>query len=184
MGNGESSYRRFLDGDDSAFSEVIDIYRESLIFFINRYVQNLSLSEELAEDCFVELIVYPKRYNFRASLKTFLFTIARNKAVDRLRKLRHTTNLPDTELDIPTQEYESFENEIFKNEQKRILNEAMKELKEEYYTVLHLIYFEEMSNGEAACVMKKSAKQIENLVYRARLRLREILQKRGLDYEG
>ena len=115
MGNGESSYRRFLDGDDSAFSEVIDIYRESLIFFINRYVQNLSLSEELAEDCFVELIVYPKRYNFRASLKTFLFTIARNKAVDRLRKLRHTTILPDTELDIPTQEYESFENEIFKN---------------------------------------------------------------------
>jgi hypothetical protein len=38
MGNGESSYRCFLDGDDSAFSEVIDIYRESLIFFINRYV--------------------------------------------------------------------------------------------------------------------------------------------------
>ena len=51
MGNGESSYHRFLNGDKSAFSEIIDLYRKNLIFFINRYLNNLSLSEEIAEDC-------------------------------------------------------------------------------------------------------------------------------------
>ena len=116
MGNGESSYRRYLNGDDSAFSEVIDIYRESLIFFINRYVHNLSLAEEIAEDCFVALVVYPKRYSFKNSLKTYLFTIARNKAIDALRRQKHISHVPDEALDTISEEYEQFEKEIFKNE--------------------------------------------------------------------
>ncbi len=184
MGNGESSYHRFLGGDESAFSEVIDIYRESLIFFINRYVQNLSVAEEIAEDCFVALVVYPRRYNFKTSLKTYLFTIARNKAVDRIRHAKKVSFVTDETLDVLSEEYEGFENEIFKNEEKRLLHSAMSELKEEYRTVLHLTFFEGMTNGEAGKVMKKSAKQIENLIYRAKLRLRETLTERGMSYEG
>ena len=184
MGNGESSYHRFLNGDDSAFSEIIDIYRESLIFFANRYVGNLSLAEEIAEDCFVALAVYPKRYNFKTSLKTYLFTIARNKAIDRLRKNRRMLLAGDEALDAMSDEYEQFEKEIFRNEEKRVLHSAISELNNDYRTVLHLIYFEDMSYAEAAAVMKKSTKQIENLVYRARLRLREILTDRGISYEG
>ena len=184
MGNGESSYRRFLDGDESAFSEVIDVYRDSLIFFINRYVQNLSVAEELAEDCFVALVVYPRRYNFKVSLKTYLFTIARNKALDRVRKSKRVSLMQDDVMDVLSEEYEGFEREIFKNEEKRILHSAMGELCADYYTALHLVYFEEMSNAEAGKVMNKSVKQIENLIYRAKLRLREILSQRGLKYEG
>lgn len=184
MGNGESSYHRFLNGDSSAFSEVIDIYRESLIFFINRYIGNLSVSEEIAEDCFVALVVYPRRYNFKTSLKTYLFTIARNKAIDRIRKDSRTLLVGDECLDSLSDEYEQFEKEIFRNEEKRILHSALDELKCEYRTVLHLVYFEGMSNGEAASVMKKTTKQIENLIYRAKLRLREILTDKGISYEG
>ena len=184
MGNGESSYRRFLDGDESAFSEVIDVYRDSLIFFINRYVQNLSVAEELAEDCFVALVVYPRRYNFKTSLKTYLFTIARNKAIDRVRKSKRVSLMQDDVMDVLSEEYEGFEREIFKNEEKRILHSAMGELCADYYTALHLVYFEEMSNAEAGKVMNKSVKQIENLVYRAKLRLREILSQKGVNYEG
>ena len=184
MGNGESSYHRFLNGDESAFSEVIDIYRESLIFFINRYIGNLSVSEEIAEDCFVALVVYPRRYNFKTSLKTYLFTIARNKAIDRIRKSKRVVLVEDEALDVLSDEYEQFEKEIFRNEEKRILHTSIKELNDDYRTVLHLVYFEGMSNGEAAKIMKKSVKQIENLVYRAKLRLREILEKRGISYEG
>ena len=184
MGNGESSYHRFLNGDDSAFSEVIDTYREILIFFINRYLGNLSLSEEIAEDCFVALVVYPKRYNFKTSLKTYLFTIARNKAIDRLRRDKRMLLVGDEALDVMSDEYEQFERDIFRNEEKRVLHSAISELNNDYRTVLHLIYFEDMSYAEAATVMKKSSKQIENLVYRARLRLREILTDRGISYEG
>ena len=55
MDNGASSYRHFLDGDNNAFSEILDLYRDNLIFFINRTVNNLSVAEELAADNFAEL---------------------------------------------------------------------------------------------------------------------------------
>ena len=56
MDHGAASYRRFIDGDRDAFGEIVDLYRESLIFFIHRYVNDLDTAEDLAEDVFVELI--------------------------------------------------------------------------------------------------------------------------------
>ncbi len=38
MNSGESSYRRYLDGDKSGFDEIIDLYHDSLIYFLKRYV--------------------------------------------------------------------------------------------------------------------------------------------------
>ncbi|MBQ4626237.1 MAG: RNA polymerase subunit sigma-24, partial [Clostridia bacterium] len=74
MDNGESSYRRFLDGDEKAFSEIMDMHKNNLIFFINRYVCNVSVAEELAADVFAELLIHKRRYNFKTSLKTYIFT--------------------------------------------------------------------------------------------------------------
>ena len=58
MDNGESAYRRFLDGDEAAFSLVMEIYKNNLIFFINRYVRNFAIAEEISEDVFVELLIH------------------------------------------------------------------------------------------------------------------------------
>jgi len=183
MDNGEISYRRFLDGDDSAFGEVIDLYRESLIFFINRTVSNLSVAEDIAADSFAELIIHKNRFNFKSSLKTYLFTIARNKAVSYV---RHSSRFVLCDIDDCTElsdEYASFEREIEKNEQKAMVNTALSALKDDYRVALHLVYFEELSYAEAAKVMKKSTKQVENLLYRARIALKTELEKEGFVYE-
>ena len=80
-------------------------------------------------------------------------------------------------------EYASFEREIEKDEQKAMLNKALSALKDDYKTALHLVYFEELSYADAAKVMKKSPKQIENILYRARQSLRSELEKEGFVYE-
>lgn len=175
----ESSYRRFLAGEDGAFDEIIDTYNESLIFFIQRYVHNLDEAVDIAEDCFVELIVHPHRYNFKASLKTYLFTIARNKSVDYV---RHNSVLQIAgihEQSEKSAEYESFENSVLRDEMRRAVNNAVERLNENMRTVIHLIYFEGMSYDEAGRVMKKNRKQIENLAYRARNALRVVLTEEG-----
>ena len=53
MDNGASSYRRFLDGDDEGIVEIIKEYKDGLMLFINRYVDNIHIAEELTEDVFV-----------------------------------------------------------------------------------------------------------------------------------
>ena len=56
MDNGASSYRRFCnEGDDSGLVEIIVNYRDGLILYLNSFVGNIHIAEELAEDTFVLL---------------------------------------------------------------------------------------------------------------------------------
>ncbi len=178
MDNGASSYRRFLDGDRGALEEIIDTYRNGLIFFIYRYTKNLEAAEDLAEDVFVELIIHPKRYNFKASFKTYIFSIGHNKAVDYVRKHSRFAVCGEEELN-QTADLDTLEESVIKDEEKRQLNQAMSKINEDYRTALHLIYFEELSYEETARVMRKNRKQVENLVYRGKNDLRTLLQEEG-----
>ena len=185
MDNGASSYRRFLAGDETAFVEIVDEYRESLIFFLYRYVGDLHAAEDLAEDVFVEVLLHPKRYRFQCALKTWLFAIGRNKAVDFLRKISrlHLTapdevsRLAEAAAGSAQSGLSSLEDAVLNSEEKRQLHEAMGQIAADYRMALHLVYFEELSYEEAGRVMKKNRKQVENLVYRGKQSLRKILEQ-------
>jgi RNA polymerase sigma-70 factor (ECF subfamily) len=181
MDNGASSYRRFLDGDKSAFDELIETYREPLISFINGFLHNPDESEDVAEDAFMELIIHPKRYSFRSSFKTYLFTVARNKAIDRIRKEMRYSRAPIEELDMDDGIYT--EDVIFRKENEAIVNRAIEKINPEYAAVLRLIYFEDMTGEEASKVLGKSKRQMANLTYRAKLSLKKSLEEEGFKYE-
>ncbi len=182
MKNGETYYRAYLDGDNSAFDSIIDIYRDPLIFFVNRTVNNLHTAEDIAADALAELIIHKRRFKFKCSLKTYLFTIAHNKAVDFIRK-QARYGFVQTEEALSAEYTEYVESTVIKNQQNAILNEALNALNEEYKTALHLVYFEELSYDECAAVLKKSKKQTEGILYRARKALKSELENRGFSYE-
>lgn len=69
MDNGASSYRRFLDGDESAFNEIMEELFRSLVFFINGYVHDIHAAEDIAIDAFSDLVVHRHRYNFKSHSK-------------------------------------------------------------------------------------------------------------------
>ena len=176
MDNGASSYRRFLDGDESAFGELYELYQDSLIFFLYRYVRNYTVAEDLAADSFAVLIAYPRKYNFSVSLKTYLFTIGRNFA---LNWLKHNRKFRVVAVDEAEEiaDVEALEESVIADERKRRISEALDRLNDDYRTVIHLIFFENMSYEEAGLIMKKSKKQIDNLIYRAKNALRADLGK-------
>jgi len=180
--NGASSYRRFIDGDKSAFEEIIDLYRESLILFIYRYTGDLEAAEDLAGDVFVELIIHPGRYRFRSSFKTYIFSIGRNKAVDHIRKHSRLTLVGEENL-ADVADLKTLEDHVVRGEENRQLSRALAGINEDYRTALHLVYFEDLSYEEAGQVMKKSRKQVENLVYRGKNAARAILEKEGFSFE-
>ena len=75
------------------------------------------------------------------------------------------------------------ESNYLKKEQKITLHKAVRRLNSDYRQVLYLTVFEGFSNGEAAKIMHKSTRQIENLLYRAKKSLRTELEKEGFEYE-
>ena len=173
----EEIYSRFLRGEERAFDEIIDLYRDRITFFIYGFVKNAQASEDIAMDVFVEILVHPKRYKFKGSLKSYIYSIAHHKAVDYIRKNR----------EIPVEDYnfkEDFKSEeIFKSEDNEILYRAMECLTDDYRSVLHLVYFEELESEEIQKVMGKNKRQIANLTYRAKQALKAELIKEGFQYE-
>lgn len=177
MDLGADLYRKFVEGDDEAFEELISAYSKNLLFFINGYVRDLPASEDLMEDTFLDLYVHKGRYEkLSASFKTYLFRIARNKAFGYLRFKRRVTVVPP-DADCLRGETEDVENAVLKEERLKTLSSAMEDMRVEYREVLELVFIEDMSYDEAAKVVKKSVKQVTNLVYRAKLQLKDILKK-------
>ena len=183
MDNGASSYRRFLDGDDEGLTQIVKEYKDGLILYLNGYVNNISLAEELMEETFFKLITKKPRFTEKYAFKTWLYTIGRNVAVDHLRRRAKLADTPLEELENYASQELELEKAYIAEERKIAVNRAMKRLYPEYRQILWLVYFEDLSHGEAAVVMKKSSRQMKNLLYRAKMALKSELDKEGFVYE-
>ena len=183
MDHGAASYRRFLDGDDNGFVEIVRVYNDGLILYLNSFVNNISVADELAEDAFVKLGVKKPRYTGKSSFKTWLYAIGRNIAIDYIRKKAKEKTIPLDDCAEHTEE-ELLESRYIRQEEKIMLHRAMNNLKPEYRQVLWLVYFEEFSHREVAKIMRKSVHAIESLVSRARQSLRTKLHEEGFEDEN
>lgn len=179
MDNGASSYRRFLDGDESAFESIMKELFYGLVFFINGFVHDTQVAEDIAIDTFSDLIVHRHRYNFKVSLKTYLYMVARSRALDYIKHCKVIDFVELSEAHTFVDETENLEEMVLADDHKRQVNAAIAKLPEDMRVVVQLIYFEEMTYEEAAKVMKKNRKQIDNLLYRAKKELRIILGEEG-----
>ena len=184
MDTGASSYLRYLDGDDTGLTEIIRDYKDGLTLYINGYVDNIFTAEDLMEETFFKLATKKPRFSGKSSFKTWLYAIARNVALDYLRKNSKIANTPIDDLSNYIVEESNVEREYLIKEQKIFLHRVMRELKPEYFQVLYLVYFEDFTNVEIAKIMKKNKRQIENLIYRAKSTLKSELEKEGFEYEN
>ena len=183
MDNGAGSYHRFLAGDASALEELVKTYKDGLMLYINGFVHNLSVAEELMEETFFRLIVKKARFTAKHSFKTWLYTIGRNVAIDYLRHRSKIADTPAEELGNYLPDEADLVQTFLAEERKIAVHRSMEKLNPEYRQLLWLLYFEEFSHAEAAAIMKKNSRQITNLLYRAKAALKTELMKEGCVYE-
>ena len=183
MDNGASSYRRFLEGDDDGIVQIIKDHKDGLMLYLNSFLLNIHLAEDLTEDTFVKLIARRPRFSGKSTFKTWLYAIARNVALDFLRKNAKLPTVSAEEAMTLIADEADVARQYLCSERKLQVHKALKQLNDEYRQVLVLVYFEDFQNDQVASIMGKSKKQIENLVYRAKLSLKSELEKEGFVYE-
>ena len=182
MDKGYQSYRRFLAGDKRGLVEIVELYSDSLAAFINGFVHNESVAEDLMQDTYVELIKKEHHFKGESQFKTWLFKIARNKAIDYIRK--HRRMIPaDDMFDFCFYEGETPEKLLIESERNNAVRKAIASINPLYAQVIYLSFFEGMSNAEISLVIGKNKRQVEMLIYRAKESLRKSLEKEGFEYE-
>ncbi|MBO5936287.1 MAG: RNA polymerase sigma factor [Clostridia bacterium] len=180
MDNGASSYRRFLDGDENALTEIVSQYRPGLQSYINSIVNNYAVAEDLTEDTFVKLLLKKPKDKGTATFKTWLYTIGRNMAIDYLRKNPCERYVPLDEIyDIAG----VCETECSDDMQISVRN-AMEHINYDYKNVLILFYFENFTIEEISKIIKKPKKGTSVLLHRARKAMKKQLEKEQFNYEN
>ncbi|WP_313078809.1 sigma-70 family RNA polymerase sigma factor [Pulveribacter sp.] len=98
-------------GEVAAFSELVARYQERIYRFLLRMTRSQEDARELAQETFLNAYQALPRWRADARLSTWLFRIARNQALDRLRRARHVAFVPLDEVlteqlpaDAPTPE--------------------------------------------------------------------------------
>lgn len=180
--DGAQYYWEYLDGDDSALAQIIRLYKDGLILYLNGYVKSIMVAEELAEETFVKLVIRRPRFFGHASFKTWLYAVGRNVALDYLRRCKHR----DVSLDDCSEafdEEQGLERTYIRQEDRFLVHSAMKKLKREYRQVLWLLYFEDFTHKEAARILRKTTHNVEVMAYRARQALKTKLLEEGYVYE-
>ena len=94
--SGAELYRAWLADDGTALERLVGAYSDALVRFAYSYTGETAAAEDVAADAFAVLIVKRKPFSEGARFKTYLYKIARNKALDRLRKNRRQAALPET----------------------------------------------------------------------------------------
>jgi len=178
----QSHYTRFLAGDEESFGYIIRNFRDGLTLYINGIVKDITAAEELMEDTFVKLALKRPVFNNRSSFKTWLYAIARNLAVDYLRR-RKKCEISLEECPQITNEEENLERAYIQQEDRLFLYRAMQKLQQEYRQILWLVYFEELSYEEVARIIRKTVPIVTKTAYRARQALKSKLKEEGFVYE-
>ena len=158
----------------------MDKYIESVIYFINKFVKNIDVAEDLAQDVFVYILINKKEYDFKYSLKTYLYTIGKYRAFNYLKREKRIIHLND---DIYTDGSE-IDDIVFKKEKNKNLKEEINKLNDEQSTVVFLADIEELSYKEICKILGISMPKLKSLIYRARKKLKVILLKEEAKYNG
>ena len=177
----ETFYRRYLDGNEKAAVPLVEKYGDALTLYINGYVKDMHEAEDLMIEAFSRMFMKARPVSEEGSFKAYLYKTARNLAL-RLRQKHRIIFLHLDDLDFEPQSKDLADTRLYSDERRRVLTEALDQLKAEYREALYLVYFEDMSYRSAAAVMGKNEQQVTNLVHRGKQSLKTILEKEGFHY--
>ena len=172
---------RFQQGDELAYVELVNRYRNRLINFVFRFVGTKEESEDIVQDTFVKLFEKKDYYRPISEFSTWIFTIASNLAKTELRKRkrRKTSSLSDLGLenkdfDVPVKDTtDEVTLDEFADSQ---IQDAIQSLQIHFRTALILRDIEELSYEEISKILDVPLGTIKSRINRARLQLQEKLK--------
>lgn len=162
---------RVAEGDGQAFRVLVERHTRPLGAHAARMLRNPSEAEEVVQEVFMRLWKQAPSYRPDAKLRTFLFGIAHNLCVDRLRARRPHSEAALEQLSS----HERPSGSLAERERSARVQAEVAALPERQRAALSLVHFEELSNIEAARLLDVSVEALESLLARGRRSLRERL---------
>ena len=178
---------RFQKGEMEAFQQLFHKYSPSVVNFAFRFLGTQARAEEIAQEVFLQVYRWQKRYEPKAKFSTWLFKIAHNHCLNEVRKGEYRVSLESFDLpndpegdererNLPDTTSAKGEDILAAKEAAGRIQRILHRIPESQRTALLLSRMEGMSYQEVAEVLGSTEKAVKSLVFRATQSLKEGLR--------
>ena len=181
----EKLIKKFQEGDIGAFNQIVYRYKDRLLNFIYRFVNDIDKSEDLVQDTFLKLYNHKDSYKEIAKFSTWLYTIAANLAKTELRKIKRRKTFSISDLSNNDREFVISSEAIgpddmdIKSTFEKNIQIALERLSIDFKTIIILRDIQELSYDEISKIMRIPIGTVKSRINRGRLKLQDLLIKKG-----
>ena len=166
--------------DEAALAQLYDRYRVILFGLLMRILNNREEAEDVLQEVFLQ--VWRKAADFdenRGRPFTWLVTLGRSRAIDRLRTLAARERVAEAGAREVIEETSDAATDAFKSEQRGLVSDALAKLPDEQKGPIMLAYFEGLSQSEIATRLGAPLGTVKTRMRTGMIRLRELLAGQG-----
>ncbi|MEC0348321.1 RNA polymerase sigma factor SigW [Bacillus subtilis] len=171
-------------GDQNAFADIVDIYKDKIYQICYRMLGNVHEAEDIAQEAFIRAYVNIDSFDINRKFSTWLYRIATNLTIDRIRKKK-----PDYYLDAEVAGTEGLtmysqiaadgvlpEDAVVSLELSNTIQQKILKLPDKYRTVIVLKYIDELSLIEIGEILNIPVGTVKTRIHRGREALRKQLR--------
>ncbi len=177
----EELIARFQEGDEQAYTELVNRYRDKLITFVYRFVNEFEKAEDIVQDTMFKLYTHKHYYRNIAKFSTWIYTIAGNLAKTELRKRGTRKEIRISQMGPEDRDYElpsvaPDTDEVAQSEYiEKKIQAAIQKLPLHFRTVTILRDIQELSYEEISKIVDVPLGTVKSRINRARIQLQKEL---------
>jgi len=175
------------NGDSKAYTQLLNKYKNSLMYTVLKMVNNRDDAEDIAMQAFTKAFRNLSSYNDQYAFSTWLFKIASNTAIDFLRKKRLKTTSLDRKMNEHEESSTSFsqnildpeldpEEKLVLRQRNELMQEVVQSMNPKYRELIELRFFQELKYDEIAKKLDIPIGTVKVRISRAKALLTEILK--------
>jgi RNA polymerase sigma-70 factor (ECF subfamily) len=176
----EALIKSLAEGDKRVLQVLFERHNVSIFRFVLRLVRDESRAEDLVSEVFFEAWRNAGKFEGRSQVRTWLLAIARNKAIELLRR-RSEAQLDEEVAAIIEDPSDNPETMIEKKDRSAILRKCLTKLSPMHREVIDLVYYHQKSIGEVAQIIGAPESTVKTRTFYARNRIATLLEKSGID---
>ena len=183
--NVQEIIKRIKEGDQAAFRELVEAYRQSAFSLAFRIVCDEEEARDVVQESFIKIWIKIGTYDISQKFQTWMYRIITNSAIDKVRQMkrRRLVSIEKVQDRIENKDAGSFGNEDDNADIARLIRHLADGLPEKQQLVFILRDIEGVESDEVGKILDLSADSVKSNLYHARKTIREKLVRANL-YEG
>lgn len=171
---------QIAEGDEAAFRIFFDHYTPFIFSFVERLTKSKADAEEIVQDTFLKIWTNRESLPFIDRPGHYCYVIARNKALDNIRKAARDQRLLDQVwVNLSTTD-NSLENDLRSQEYYQLINQAISALPRQKQLVFHMSRLEGLSHMEISQRLGLSKSRVNNILVEALKHVKFFLERHSI----